>query len=98
MGENLLQAIYNKYYLYIWIFFGFLDFIGCVGNAWTLITLLISGSRLKNFKLYFYITFIVDFLMGFIYETNNILEYIVQVGTFWHGFENQSNFACRLSR
>ena len=74
MVENLLQAIYDKYYLYIWLFAGFLDFIGCVGNAWSLITLLISGSRLKNFKLYFYITFIVDFLMGLIYETNQILE------------------------
>ena len=98
MSKNLLQAIYDKYYLYICLFCGFLVFIACVGNAWTLMTLLFSGSRLKNFKLYFYITFIVDFLMGLIYGTNLILENIVPEGGFWLGIENQGNFACKISR
>ena len=97
MSENLLQAIYDKYYRYIWLFGGFLVFIACVGNAWTLITLLFSDSRLKNFKLYFYITFIDDFLMVLIFGTNQILENMDRVGG-WSGIENKGNFACKISR
>ena len=98
MSANIIQEIYEKYYLYIWLFFAFLEFIACLGNAWTLSTLIISGSRLKNFKLYFYITFIDDFLMGLIFGTNVILENIVPSGTFWVGVENQGNFGCKISR
>lgn len=60
--SNGSAELISKIFFYFWILFSILDFIGILGNAWKILTLIISGNRLKNFKVYFYVTFIVDFL------------------------------------
>ena len=80
----------------LWIIFISVEIVGSLGNAWSLITLFLSGTRLKHFKLYFYIAFFIDFFMGLIFGFNQTLERIVPGGALWIGLENLSNASCKI--
>lgn len=95
---NILRKTYYNISLYIWLLISFIEIIGLFGNAWTLIIILYSGSKLQNFKFYFLITFIIDFLMVLILGVNQILENIIWHGDFWIGLENISNCSCKIMR
>lgn len=80
--------------------FSILNIVGILGNTWTISTLLIAGTGLKNFKVYFYVTFTVDFLVLSVFGVNIMLESLVPNKPLYPfiGLENLSNLSCKLTR
>lgn len=73
-APNILHELYDQFFIYLWACFLVILLFGEFGNLWSILIMMISGTPLKYFKIYFYFIFIVDFLMDIIFGTNQFVE------------------------